>query len=228
MLTGDSLFVGDAARPDLAVEAREGAEDLFASLRRLAELPGGVEVYPGHVAGSLCGASMSPDQSTTIGREKRIEADARRSPTCRTSSALGCGLGAAPADDGPRRRAEPRPVGAASAAPEPIDDAGDAIVLDVRPVRALRERVMCPARSTSRSPETRSERRRPSSSTRTSRSRSTPPRPRRRTGGAAAVGRRPVPDRRLRRRARGDGAARDDRGRGAEAACSARRRIACS
>ena len=35
VLTGDSLFVGDAARPDLAVEAREGAEGLFHSLRRL-------------------------------------------------------------------------------------------------------------------------------------------------------------------------------------------------
>ena len=38
VLTGDSLFVGDVARPDLAVDAREGAEDLFHSLRRLLEL----------------------------------------------------------------------------------------------------------------------------------------------------------------------------------------------
>ena len=44
VLTGDSLFVGDAARPDLAVEAREGAEGLFHSLRRLVELGDGVEV----------------------------------------------------------------------------------------------------------------------------------------------------------------------------------------
>ena len=41
VLTGDSLFVGDAARPDLAVEARAGAERLFSSLRRLLELPDG-------------------------------------------------------------------------------------------------------------------------------------------------------------------------------------------
>ena len=72
VLTGDSLFVGDAARPDLAVEAREGAEGLFHSLRRLAELPDGVEVFPGHVAGSLCGASMSSKPSTTIGFERRF------------------------------------------------------------------------------------------------------------------------------------------------------------
>src|SRR3954470_21494523 len=49
VLTGDSLFVGDAARPDLAVAAREGAEELYHSLRRLAELGEDVRVYPGHV-----------------------------------------------------------------------------------------------------------------------------------------------------------------------------------
>ena len=70
LLTGDSLFVGDAARPDLAVEARQGAEALFESLGRLTELPDDVEVYPGHFAGSLCGTSMSVDRSTTIGRER--------------------------------------------------------------------------------------------------------------------------------------------------------------
>ena len=72
VLTGDSLFVGDAARPDLAVEAREGAEGLFHSLRRLVELGDGVEVYPGHVAGSLCGKGMSSKASTTIGFERRF------------------------------------------------------------------------------------------------------------------------------------------------------------
>jgi hydroxyacylglutathione hydrolase len=71
-LTGDSLFVGDAARPDLAVDAREGAEGLYHSLQRLLELPDGVEVYPGHVSGSLCGAGMSSKASTTIGFERRF------------------------------------------------------------------------------------------------------------------------------------------------------------
>jgi hydroxyacylglutathione hydrolase len=72
VLTGDSLFVGDAGRPDLAVEPREGAEGLFHSLRRLVELGDGVEVFPGHVAGSLCGAAMSSKASTTIGFERRF------------------------------------------------------------------------------------------------------------------------------------------------------------
>ena len=70
VLTGDSLFVGDAARPDLAVDAEEGAEGLFGSLRRLVDLGDDVAVYPGHVAGSLCGANMSPERSTTIARER--------------------------------------------------------------------------------------------------------------------------------------------------------------
>jgi hydroxyacylglutathione hydrolase len=71
-LTGDALFVGDAGRPDLASEAAEGAHDLYHSLQRLLQLHDGVEVYPGHVAGSLCGAGMSSKASSTIGFERRF------------------------------------------------------------------------------------------------------------------------------------------------------------
>jgi hydroxyacylglutathione hydrolase len=69
-LTGDSMFVGAAARPDLAVAAREGAEDLYASLGRLVDLGDDVQIYPGHVAGSLCGGKMSSDTSSTIAKER--------------------------------------------------------------------------------------------------------------------------------------------------------------
>ena len=72
VLTGDSLFVGDAARPDLAVGAQEGAAGLFHSLRRLLALADGVEVFPGHVSGSLCGKGMSSKASSTIGFERRF------------------------------------------------------------------------------------------------------------------------------------------------------------
>jgi hydroxyacylglutathione hydrolase len=72
VLTGDSLFVGEAARPDLAIEPNEGAAGLYRSLRRLLELDDGVEVYPGHVAGSLCGTGMSSKASSTIGFERRF------------------------------------------------------------------------------------------------------------------------------------------------------------
>ena len=89
VLTGDSLFVGDAGRPDLAVDAKEGAEGLFHSLRRLVELGDGVEVFPGHVAGSLCGAAMSSKASTTIGYERRFNPALQSEPAEFVSAALG-------------------------------------------------------------------------------------------------------------------------------------------
>jgi hydroxyacylglutathione hydrolase len=72
VITGDSLLIGDAARPDLASEAVDGARGLYGSLQRLLELSDGVEVYPGHVAGSLCGAGMSSKSSSTIGFERHF------------------------------------------------------------------------------------------------------------------------------------------------------------
>jgi hydroxyacylglutathione hydrolase len=73
VVTGDSLFVGDLARPDLAVEPEQGARELHTSLRRLLELDDFAEVWPGHVGGSLCGgAGMSEKPGTTIGFERRF------------------------------------------------------------------------------------------------------------------------------------------------------------
>jgi glyoxylase-like metal-dependent hydrolase (beta-lactamase superfamily II)/rhodanese-related sulfurtransferase len=73
VLSGDSLFVGDVARPDLAVEPREGAAGIFRSLHeRLLALPDEVEVWPGHLGGSLCGSSdIDLKTSSTIGFERR-------------------------------------------------------------------------------------------------------------------------------------------------------------
>ncbi len=73
VLSGDSLFVGDVARPDLAVEPREGAAEIYRSLHeRLLALPDEVEVWPGHLGGSLCGSSgISLKTSSTIGFERR-------------------------------------------------------------------------------------------------------------------------------------------------------------
>ncbi|MCE3267689.1 MAG: beta-lactamase domain protein [Solirubrobacterales bacterium] len=72
VLSGDSLFVGDVARPDLAVEPHEGAADIFRSLHeRLMKLPDEVEVWPGHLGGSLCGSSnLDHKSSSTIGYER--------------------------------------------------------------------------------------------------------------------------------------------------------------
>jgi hydroxyacylglutathione hydrolase len=71
-LTGDSLFVGDVARPDLAIEPREGAAGIYRSLHeRLLALPDDVEVWPGHLGGSMCGsAGIDHKSSSTIGFER--------------------------------------------------------------------------------------------------------------------------------------------------------------
>src|SRR5262249_10267616 len=76
LLSGDSLFIGDVARPDLAVEPREGAAEMFRSLhRRLLALDDEVEVWPGHLGGSLCGGSaLDLKSSSTIGFERRHNA----------------------------------------------------------------------------------------------------------------------------------------------------------
>lgn len=72
LLSGDSLLVGDIARPDLASEAASGARALHASLNRLVALGDHVEVWPAHVGGSLCGgAGLSGKTSSTVGFERR-------------------------------------------------------------------------------------------------------------------------------------------------------------
>jgi glyoxylase-like metal-dependent hydrolase (beta-lactamase superfamily II)/rhodanese-related sulfurtransferase len=138
VLTGDSLFVGDAARPDLAVEARTGAEGLFRSLRRLVELGDGVEVYPGHVAGSLCGKAMSSKASTTIGFERRFNpalASTDVADFVAESSAV-----SAPRPPNMERIVELNRGPFVAAQPEPPElprPADGAQVLDVRPVGAF-------------------------------------------------------------------------------------------
>lgn len=75
LLSGDSLLVGDLARPDLAIDGEEGARVLHGTLTRLQALGDAVELWPGHVGGSLCGgASLSPRFSSTLGYERRANA----------------------------------------------------------------------------------------------------------------------------------------------------------
>ena len=73
MLTGDSLFVGDIARPDLAVDKRRRARAASPTRfnDRLMKLPDTCEVWPGHLGGSLCGGpGMNLKVSSTIGFER--------------------------------------------------------------------------------------------------------------------------------------------------------------
>jgi hydroxyacylglutathione hydrolase len=68
LLTGDTIFVGDVGRPDLA--GAEGASQLFFSLKRIVPtVETGAVVYPGHFAGSLCGRNLSAAHSTLWKRE---------------------------------------------------------------------------------------------------------------------------------------------------------------
>ncbi|HET9073060.1 MAG TPA: MBL fold metallo-hydrolase [Solirubrobacteraceae bacterium] len=72
VLSGDTLFVGDVARPDLAVDKVEGARGIFHSLQdTLLRLPDTCEVWPGHLGGSLCGGpGMDMKVSSTIAYER--------------------------------------------------------------------------------------------------------------------------------------------------------------
>jgi hydroxyacylglutathione hydrolase len=136
VLTGDSLFVGDAARPDLAIEPREGATDLYRSVRRLAELPDTLVVYPGHVSGSLCGANMSDEHSSSIGREKASN-HALRTPQDRfVEESVSLSTPRPPTTE--RLVALNRGPWVAARPPlERLDAPGADTVLDVRPVDAF-------------------------------------------------------------------------------------------
>jgi hydroxyacylglutathione hydrolase len=76
ILTGDTLFIGDVGRPDLAGSMGYNAEQmagmLYDSLHgKLLKLSDGTEVYPAHGAGSMCGRNISKETSSTIGEQRR-------------------------------------------------------------------------------------------------------------------------------------------------------------
>jgi hydroxyacylglutathione hydrolase len=71
LLSGDSLLVGDVARPDLAVDPAEGADAMRHTVQRLLALGDDVELWPAHVGGSLCASrAASSATSSTIGHER--------------------------------------------------------------------------------------------------------------------------------------------------------------
>lgn len=73
VITGDTLFVGVVGRPDLAGREREMAAQLHDTLQhKLLTLPGALEIYPGHQAGSACGAGLSGKPASTMAFEKRF------------------------------------------------------------------------------------------------------------------------------------------------------------
>ena len=75
IFSGDTLFIGDVGRPDLAIKSDLTQEDLasmlFDSLRtQIMPLPNDVIVYPAHGAGSACGKNMSKETWDTLGNQK--------------------------------------------------------------------------------------------------------------------------------------------------------------
>ena len=78
LFSGDTLFIGDVGRPDLAQKVNESLDQeklaslLYDSLRnKIMPLPDDVIVYPAHGAGSACGKNMSRETSDTLGHQKK-------------------------------------------------------------------------------------------------------------------------------------------------------------
>src|ERR1700682_3003463 len=77
VLTGDTLFIGDVGRPDLA-GAKGFTKEMMAAMmfeslhKKLLQLDDAVEVYPAHGAGSMCGRSLSSEASSTIGEQRKF------------------------------------------------------------------------------------------------------------------------------------------------------------
>jgi glyoxylase-like metal-dependent hydrolase (beta-lactamase superfamily II)/rhodanese-related sulfurtransferase len=77
VLTGDTLFIGDVGRPDLAggkgYTPQTMAALMYDSLHaKLLRLDDAVEVYPAHGAGSMCGKNLSTETSSTIGEQRKV------------------------------------------------------------------------------------------------------------------------------------------------------------
>ncbi|MEP6743685.1 MAG: MBL fold metallo-hydrolase [bacterium] len=77
ILTGDTLFIGDVGRPDLAGGKGYTPQMMAAMMydtlhEKLLKLPDDTEVYPAHGAGSMCGKSMSKETSSTIGEQRKF------------------------------------------------------------------------------------------------------------------------------------------------------------
>ncbi len=75
LFSGDTLFVGEVGRVDLAANMNLPKEQLasmlYDSIEKLKKLPDDVVVYPGHGAGSACGKNIGTESTTTIGKERK-------------------------------------------------------------------------------------------------------------------------------------------------------------
>jgi glyoxylase-like metal-dependent hydrolase (beta-lactamase superfamily II)/rhodanese-related sulfurtransferase len=147
VLTGDTLFIGDVGRPDLAgsrgFTAEQMAGMLYDSLHgKLLKLGAAVEVWPAHGKGSLCGRNMSNETSSTIDQQRRFNHALQPMSKQEFIKMMTTDLPEAPAyfskdaeinRGGARPLAElPRP---AALTPEKVNElvGAGALILDVRP-----------------------------------------------------------------------------------------------
>ena len=144
VFTGDTLFIGDVGRPDLAggkgYTPQMMAAMLYDSLHeKLLRLPDDVEVYPAHGAGSMCGRNMSNDTSSTIGEQRKFNYALRQMSKGEFVEMMTADLPEAPAyfprdaeinRSGARDLSELSPPLALS--PEEVATLDDHVLLDVR------------------------------------------------------------------------------------------------
>jgi hydroxyacylglutathione hydrolase len=147
VLTGDTLFVGDVGRPDLAgargFTPQQMAAMLYESLHgKLLRLGDSVEVYPAHGAGSMCGRNISKETSSTIGEQRRTNHALRPMPQDEFVRAMTTDLPEVPAyfpRDAEINRAGASPLAdlprPAALSPEQVASLSNQghVVLDIRP-----------------------------------------------------------------------------------------------
>ena len=141
VLTGDTLFIGDVGRPDLAgargYTPQAMAAMLYDSLHgKLLALPDDVEVWPAHGAGSACGRNISKETSSTIGVQRRINYALQPMERDAFVNMITAGLAAPPRyfpRDAELNRLGPRPLSEVMNVVEAIEEINrGATLLDVR------------------------------------------------------------------------------------------------
>jgi glyoxylase-like metal-dependent hydrolase (beta-lactamase superfamily II)/rhodanese-related sulfurtransferase len=146
LLTGDTLFIGDVGRPDLAGArghtSEEMASMLYDSLHtKILTLPDDVEVWPAHGAGSACGRNMSKELTSTIGVQRNLNWALRPMPREEFIQELTTGLAAPPRYfplDAELNRVGPAFLSDEGPALLTADELPDgALILDVRDAQAF-------------------------------------------------------------------------------------------
>jgi hydroxyacylglutathione hydrolase len=146
LLTGDTLFIGDVGRPDLAGARghtpEEMASMLYDSLHsKILTLPDDVEVWPAHGAGSACGRNMSKERTSTIGMQRKLNWALRPMAREEFIQELTTGLAAPPRYfplDAELNRIGPSSLSESGPSLLTADELpSDAVILDVRDAEAF-------------------------------------------------------------------------------------------